>query len=209
MNSLGYRMDLKMNEEEIQRRAKSGDGRIRGKDRLPELRRNFEEAAPMPPSPIPVDPEPKPESEAEASIIGTGRLVPLTRRRLITSPQVWIGSSSSAATGYDPEDLTPSHIKSDLNALHRRVQKTPTTTTLLSSAPYVPPTATPMFLVAQDDLEYPESNADLEEERREKGNRREVQEAMLMMWGARSRLDCGGESTVKTRGIEAALNQIT
>ncbi|GJX78170.1 hypothetical protein Tco_0324981 [Tanacetum coccineum] len=135
----------------------------------------FEEAAPMPPSPIPVDPEPKPESEAEASIIGTGRLVPLTRRRLITSPQVWIGSSSSAATGYDPEDLTPSHIKNysencitttrgdldhatwhyhHLRLWSFKVQKHLPPHLHNQVAPYVPPTA-PVVLVAQDDPEDP------------------------------------------------------
>ncbi|GJZ64954.1 hypothetical protein Tco_0621650 [Tanacetum coccineum] len=31
-------------------------------------------------------------------------------------------SSSAAAAGHNPEDLTPSHIRSDLDALHRRVQ---------------------------------------------------------------------------------------
>ncbi|GJT33207.1 hypothetical protein Tco_0923626 [Tanacetum coccineum] len=35
-----------------------------------------------------------------------------------------MGPSSSATTGYNPEDLTPSHIRSDLNALHRRVPPT-------------------------------------------------------------------------------------
>ncbi|GJX08514.1 hypothetical protein Tco_0196446 [Tanacetum coccineum] len=73
------------------------------------------EAATMPPPPIPIDHEP----EAEAATVGTGRLVPLTR--LFTNTQVWTGSSSSsAAVGHDPEDLTPSHIRSDLDALHRR-----------------------------------------------------------------------------------------
>ncbi|GJT46331.1 hypothetical protein Tco_0955046 [Tanacetum coccineum] len=78
----------------------------------------FEEAAPMPPPPIPADHEP----EAEAATVGTGRLVPLTR--LFTNTQVWTGSSSSsAADGHDLEDLTPSHIRSDLDALHRRVRQ--------------------------------------------------------------------------------------
>ncbi|GKE72329.1 hypothetical protein Tco_1534370 [Tanacetum coccineum] len=75
------------------------------------------EAAPIPPPPIPVDHEP----EAEAATVGTGRLAPLTR--LFANTQVWTGSSSSSATvGHDPEDLTPSHIRSDLDALHRRVR---------------------------------------------------------------------------------------
>ncbi|GKG44531.1 hypothetical protein Tco_0485969, partial [Tanacetum coccineum] len=77
----------------------------------------IEEAAPIPSPPIPADHEP----DDEAATVGTGRLVPITRRRLFTNTYVWIGSSSSAATGHDPEDLTPSHIRSDLNALHRRV----------------------------------------------------------------------------------------
>ncbi|GJT07513.1 hypothetical protein Tco_0841975 [Tanacetum coccineum] len=72
------------------------------------------EVAPIPP-PVPANPVP------EAVTIGTGRLIPL--KRLFTDTQVWTGSSSSAAAaGHNPEDLTPSHIRSDLEALHRRVQ---------------------------------------------------------------------------------------
>ncbi|GJR24167.1 hypothetical protein Tco_0972694 [Tanacetum coccineum] len=72
------------------------------------------EVAPIPP-PVPANPEP------EAVTVGTGRLTPL--KRLFTDTQVWIGSSSSStAASHDPEDLTPSHIRSDLDALHRRVQ---------------------------------------------------------------------------------------
>ncbi|GJU51017.1 hypothetical protein Tco_1220572 [Tanacetum coccineum] len=77
----------------------------------------FEEAevAPIPP-PVPANPEP------EAVTIGTGRLTPL--KRLFTDTQVWTGSSSSsAAVGHNPEDPTPSHIRSDLDALHRRVRQ--------------------------------------------------------------------------------------
>ncbi|GKF14903.1 hypothetical protein Tco_0056365, partial [Tanacetum coccineum] len=69
------------------------------------------------PHPIPADPEP----EAEAATVSTGRLVPLTGHKLFTNTQVYRGSSSTASTGYNPEDLTPSHIRSDLNALNRRV----------------------------------------------------------------------------------------
>ncbi|GJS43328.1 hypothetical protein Tco_0568371 [Tanacetum coccineum] len=70
------------------------------------------EVAPIPP-PVPANPEPK------AVTIGIRRLTPL--KRLFTDIQVWTGSSSSsAAVGHNPEDLTPSHIRSDLNALHRR-----------------------------------------------------------------------------------------
>ncbi|GJT16022.1 hypothetical protein Tco_0874728 [Tanacetum coccineum] len=72
------------------------------------------EVAPIPP-PVPANPVP------EAVTIGTGRLIPL--KRLFTDTQVWTGSSSSAAAvGHNPEDLTPSHIRSDLDALHRRVR---------------------------------------------------------------------------------------
>ncbi|GJV45378.1 hypothetical protein Tco_1429914 [Tanacetum coccineum] len=60
----------------------------------------------------------------EAATVGTGRLVSLTGRRLFTNTQVHMGSSSSATTGYNPEDLTLSHIRSDLNALHHRVPPT-------------------------------------------------------------------------------------
>ncbi|GKG55901.1 hypothetical protein Tco_0574795, partial [Tanacetum coccineum] len=66
------------------------------------------EDAHIPPPFIPADHEP------EAATVGTGRLVPLTR--LFTNTQAWTGSSSSsAAVGHDPEDLTPSHIRSDLD----------------------------------------------------------------------------------------------
>ncbi|GJW60045.1 hypothetical protein Tco_0109380 [Tanacetum coccineum] len=76
------------------------------------------EAAPMPPHFIPADHE----LEAESATVGTGRLVPLTR--LFTNTQVWTGSSSSsAAIGHDPEDLSSSHIRSDLDAHHRRVRQ--------------------------------------------------------------------------------------
>ncbi|GKC32431.1 hypothetical protein Tco_1039725 [Tanacetum coccineum] len=77
----------------------------------------FEEAevAPIPPL-VPANPEP------EAVTVGTSRLTPL--KRLFTDTQVWTGSSSSfAAVSYDPEDPTLSHIRSDLDALHRRVQQ--------------------------------------------------------------------------------------
>ncbi|GJR45992.1 hypothetical protein Tco_1314095 [Tanacetum coccineum] len=51
------------------------------------------------------------EAEADAE-----PLIPL--KRLFTDTQVWTGSSSSAAAaGHNPEDLTPSHIRSDLDAL--------------------------------------------------------------------------------------------
>ncbi|GJW05567.1 hypothetical protein Tco_1564423 [Tanacetum coccineum] len=75
-----------------------------------------DEVAPIPPPPVPANPVP------EAATVGTGRLTPL--KRLFTDTQVWIGSSpSSAAASHDPEDLTPSHIRSDLDALHRRVRQ--------------------------------------------------------------------------------------
>ncbi|GJW06203.1 hypothetical protein Tco_1568626 [Tanacetum coccineum] len=73
------------------------------------------EVAPIPP-PVPVNPVP------EVVTIGTGRLTPL--KRLFTNTQVWTGSSSSfAAVGLNPKDPTPSHIISDLDALHRRVRQ--------------------------------------------------------------------------------------
>ncbi|GJV54639.1 hypothetical protein Tco_1455644 [Tanacetum coccineum] len=69
----------------------------------------------VPANPVPANPMP------ETATIGTCRLIPF--RRLFTDTQVWTGSSSSAAAaGHNPEDLTPSHIRSDLDALHRRVQ---------------------------------------------------------------------------------------
>ncbi|GJR10662.1 hypothetical protein Tco_0793314 [Tanacetum coccineum] len=52
--------------------------------------------APIPPPPVPANPEP------EAVTIGS--------------------SSSAAAVGHNPEDPTPSHIRSDLDALHRKVR---------------------------------------------------------------------------------------
>ncbi|GKE88999.1 hypothetical protein Tco_1566474 [Tanacetum coccineum] len=77
---------------------------------LPPASDSEAEVAPIPPS-VPTNPEP------EAVTVGTGRLTPL--KRLFTNTQVWIGSSSSStAASHDPEDLTPSHIRSDLDALH-------------------------------------------------------------------------------------------
>ncbi|GKF60486.1 hypothetical protein Tco_0177272, partial [Tanacetum coccineum] len=70
--------------------------------------------APIPP-PVPANPVPK------AATVDTGRLTPL--KRLYTDTQAWIRSSSSSATSsHNPEDLTPSYIRSDLDALHRRVR---------------------------------------------------------------------------------------
>ncbi|GJU73269.1 hypothetical protein Tco_1264674 [Tanacetum coccineum] len=72
------------------------------------------EVAPIPP-PVPANLVP------EAATISTSRLTPL--KRLFTDTQSWIGSSSSSATAsHNPEDLTLSHIRSDLDALHRRVR---------------------------------------------------------------------------------------
>ncbi|GJZ33746.1 hypothetical protein Tco_0579182 [Tanacetum coccineum] len=97
------------------------------------------EVAPIPPPPVPVDHEP----EAEAATVGTGRLT-----RLFTNTQVWTGSSSSyTAIGHDPEDLTPSHIRSDLDALHHRrgwsieVQKHLPPHLHFQEAPYVLPSS--------------------------------------------------------------------
>ncbi|GJT13953.1 hypothetical protein Tco_0860995 [Tanacetum coccineum] len=99
----------------------------------------YQGAGPLYPSPPASDSEDEAEAEAEAEVapipppvpanpihevvpIGTSRLIPL--KRLFTNTQVWMGSSSSAvAAGHNPEDLTPSHIRSDLDALHRRVTK--------------------------------------------------------------------------------------
>ncbi|GJR46079.1 hypothetical protein Tco_1314182 [Tanacetum coccineum] len=62
------------------------------------------------------------EPDLGAATVGTGRLVPLTR--LFTNTQVWTGSSSSSVVvSHDPEDLTPSHIRSDLEVLQRRVRQ--------------------------------------------------------------------------------------
>ncbi|GKF17488.1 hypothetical protein Tco_0062406, partial [Tanacetum coccineum] len=73
------------------------------------------EVAPIPPS-VPANPEP------ETVTVVTGRLTPL--KRLFTNTYVWIGSSSSStAASHDSKDLTPSHIRSDLDALHRRVRQ--------------------------------------------------------------------------------------
>ncbi|GKF59263.1 hypothetical protein Tco_0176049, partial [Tanacetum coccineum] len=78
------------------------------------------EVAPIPPPPVPVPVPANPKHEAVT--VGTGRLTPL--KRLFTDTQVWIGSSSSStATSHDSEDLTPRYIRSDLDALHRRVRQ--------------------------------------------------------------------------------------
>ncbi|GJR46396.1 hypothetical protein Tco_1314499 [Tanacetum coccineum] len=93
--------------------AQNGYFLIRGRDPLyPPPPASEAEVAPIPPL-VPANPIP------EAVTIGTGRLTPL--KRLFTDTQVWTGSSSFAA-GHNLEDLTPSHIRSDLDALHRRVR---------------------------------------------------------------------------------------
>ncbi|GJY03692.1 hypothetical protein Tco_0369632 [Tanacetum coccineum] len=60
------------------------------------------------------------EGENEAATVGT-----ITRAPYRVQPfsgQGWTRSSSSAAAaGHNPEDHTPSHIRSDLDALHRRM----------------------------------------------------------------------------------------
>ncbi|GKA23270.1 hypothetical protein Tco_0709232 [Tanacetum coccineum] len=83
------------------------------------------EAAPIPPSPIPID------SCAEAEVLEGS-------------------SSSSVDVGHDPEDLTLSHIRSDLDALHRRVQKHLPPHLHYQEAPYVLPSSL-MVPVTHDD----------------------------------------------------------
>ncbi|GJQ99346.1 hypothetical protein Tco_0522331 [Tanacetum coccineum] len=71
----------------------------------------------------PPPPASESESEAEAESEDEMKVEAEPRTRLFTDTQVWTGSSSSAAAaGHNPEDLTPSHIRSDLDALHRRVK---------------------------------------------------------------------------------------
>ncbi|GJU74917.1 hypothetical protein Tco_1266322 [Tanacetum coccineum] len=91
-----------------------------------------DEAAPIPPhvpaNPVPANPvlaNPVPANPIpETTTIGTWRLIPF--KRLFTDTQVWMGSSSSAAAaGHNPEDLTPSHIMSNLDALYRRYKEPP------------------------------------------------------------------------------------
>ncbi|GJT10860.1 hypothetical protein Tco_0857902 [Tanacetum coccineum] len=64
------------------------------------------EAAPIP-HPVPANPVPANPVPANPQTKTNFR-----RTRSLHSPkQVWTGSSSSAAAGHNPEDLTPSHIK--------------------------------------------------------------------------------------------------
>nr|GFC96165.1 hypothetical protein [Tanacetum cinerariifolium] len=69
------------------RMAQSGYFLMKGRDPLnppppaSDSESNIEEVAPVSPPHIPTDREPK----AEAAIVDTGRLVPLTRRRLFTN----------------------------------------------------------------------------------------------------------------------------
>ncbi|GJU42395.1 hypothetical protein Tco_1195352 [Tanacetum coccineum] len=87
--------DLEMEEEEEEM-----DSEIEFEEAEAEAEAEVDaEVAPIPPPPILVDHEP----EAEAATIGS--------------------SSSSAAAGHDLEDLTPSYIRSDLDALHRSVRQ--------------------------------------------------------------------------------------
>nr|GEX79591.1 putative reverse transcriptase domain-containing protein [Tanacetum cinerariifolium] len=65
---------------------------------------DIEEAAPVSPPPILADLEP------EAATVDTGRLVPFTGRRLFTTTQVHVGSSTFAAAVHDPKDLRVSRI---------------------------------------------------------------------------------------------------
>ncbi|GJT05312.1 hypothetical protein Tco_0839774, partial [Tanacetum coccineum] len=124
------------------------------------------------PLPILADPEP----EAEVATVGTGKLVPLTGYKLFTNTQVHRGSSSSASTGYNPEDLTPKNnklrmmldcsengIRTTCGELDRatwyyrqlrhwslEVQRYLPPHLHYQEAPYVPPTA-PVVPVAHDD----------------------------------------------------------
>ncbi|GJY99293.1 hypothetical protein Tco_0516723 [Tanacetum coccineum] len=144
-------MDVDANEEGDDRTwilPYEGAGPLNPPPAASDFESEIEEAAPMSPPPILADHEP----EAEAATVGTGRLVPLTGRRLFTNTRVYIGSSSSAAAGHDPKDLALSRIRSDLNALHR--SKTSTTTLHYQEAPYVPP-ITLVVLVDHDDLRDP------------------------------------------------------
>ncbi|GKD57038.1 hypothetical protein Tco_1290425, partial [Tanacetum coccineum] len=82
---------------------------------------NHVPANPVPANPVPANPVPA-NPILEAATVGTCRLTPL--KRLFTDTQVWTGSSSSAAAaaGHNLEDLMPNHLRSDLDALHHRVQ---------------------------------------------------------------------------------------
>ncbi|GKA42325.1 hypothetical protein Tco_0734985 [Tanacetum coccineum] len=93
--------------------ASDSESEIEFEEAEPEAEAEAEaEVAPIPPH-VPANPKP------ETVTIGTGRLTLL--KRLFTDTQVWTGpSSSSTAVGHNPEDPTPSHIRSNLDALHRR-----------------------------------------------------------------------------------------
>ncbi|GKE88221.1 hypothetical protein Tco_1565696, partial [Tanacetum coccineum] len=66
------------------------------------------------------------EAEAEAEAEAKAEVAPIPPS-VHANPEpetVTIGSSSSfAAVGHNPVDLTPSHIRSDLDALHRRLDR--------------------------------------------------------------------------------------
>ncbi|GJZ71571.1 hypothetical protein Tco_0635422 [Tanacetum coccineum] len=64
------------------------------------------------------DSEAEAEAEAEAEVAPIPHLVPANP---VPEAATIRSSSSAAAAGHNPEDLTPSHIRSDLDALHRRV----------------------------------------------------------------------------------------
>nr|GEY19973.1 putative reverse transcriptase domain-containing protein [Tanacetum cinerariifolium] len=104
----------------------------------------IEEAAPMPSPHGPPNHDP----EVEAAIVDTGRLVPLTECTLFTNTEVYIGSTSFVAAGHGPKDLTPSCIRSDLNALHHKKHLPPYLH--YQEVPYVPPSA-PVVPVTHDD----------------------------------------------------------
>ncbi|GJV74184.1 hypothetical protein Tco_0950407 [Tanacetum coccineum] len=72
----------------------------------------------------PPPPASEDEAEAEAEAAPIPHPVPANPVPANPIPEAApIGSSSLlAAAGHNPEDLTPSHIRSDLDALHRRVK---------------------------------------------------------------------------------------
>ncbi|GKD92454.1 hypothetical protein Tco_1372291, partial [Tanacetum coccineum] len=110
------------------------------------------EVAPIPP-PVPANPIP------EVVPIGTSRLIPL--KRLFTDTQVWTGSSSSAAAaGHNPEDLTLSHIRSDLDALHSRYQEPPYALPKTLLAPVTHNDPRDLYIAARDAATAPATDND-------------------------------------------------
>ncbi|GKF63520.1 hypothetical protein Tco_0186968 [Tanacetum coccineum] len=86
----------------------------------------YQGANPLYPPPPASDSKTETEAEAEVEAEAEAEAAPIPHpvpaNPVPANPVPTGSSSSAAAAGHNLEDLTPSHIRSDLDALHRRVQ---------------------------------------------------------------------------------------